>query len=118
MINFDAFFIQCSIAQEVPDYPTDTKATGLATVIVFANNLDIARAHAGKIIADNKLATVRLKRIQRINPENIYMLNSTLLSLYRKAELYGVGFHCDMWPTTPRCCYGNISIQSNKYKNQ
>ena len=118
MINPDAFFIQCSITHRSPDYPSDAKATGLATVIVFANNIDIARAYAGRIIADNKLATVRLKHIQRINPENIPMLNSTLLSLYEKAELYGVGFHCDFWSTTPSCCCGNTSIQLNKYNNQ
>ncbi|MBT8362605.1 MAG: hypothetical protein HKP41_10350 [Desulfobacterales bacterium] len=117
MINFDAFFIQCSIAQSSPDYPSDAKATGLATIIVFANNIDIARAYAGRIIADNNLAIVRLKHIQRINIENIPMLNSTLLSLYKKAELYGIGFHCDFWSTTPRCCCGNTSIQSNKYNN-
>lgn len=118
MINFDAFFIQCSITQRAPDYPSDAKSTGLATIIVFANNIDIARAYAGRIIADNKLAIVRLRHIQRINTENIPMLNGTLLSLYKKAELYGIGFHCDFWSTIPRCCCGNSSVQRNKHTNQ
>jgi hypothetical protein len=118
MIDLDAFFIQCSVTQCPPEYPSEASASGLATIIVFADNLDIARARAGKVIADNKLATIKLKRILRINRANLYMLNSTLLSLYRKAELYGIGFHCDFWSIIPRCCRGDTAIHSIKYSSQ
>ncbi len=105
------FFIQYHVRQLPQPTPTNCPREGMATIVVFADSREVACARASRMIAENKLEIIGLARIHLIGQQALDGLNSIVLSLYRRAELYGVSLHCDYWPIRSGCCTGDNPSQ-------
>jgi hypothetical protein len=97
------FFIQYHVRQSASSAGPKPGREGFATVIVFAESAEQARARAGRAVADNRLEIVRLLRIHVVSPQALNGLGSVLRALYEKAERLGFGLHFDPCPITGHC---------------
>ena len=104
MLKQYPFFIQYHVRQTSWSASPFRVRDGLATIIVFADSWEVARTRAGRAIAENELEIVRLARIHLIGEQSIQGFDTIMRSLHHRAELYGIGLHCDYWPIRSGCC--------------
>ncbi len=96
MVHRNAFFIQYQVTQDHQDRAKESIPNGIATIIVFADSPETARARAGKFMGKHHFQITGFLRILLIQRSSIETADHLLKKLYQKAEQYGIAFHCDL----------------------
>jgi len=107
----EAFFFQYHVNIGKQSSAGENKQKGLATIIVFAENQEVAVARSSRIVSAKNLEITCFVRSQVLCRQHQRMFDSVLKTLYSQAELYGVALHCDHFPAGASCCHKN----SNPY---
>ncbi len=90
------FYIQ----YEVRPSPANTSVSyncAIATVIVFAENDELARARAARHIAREEFEITEVKRAMLISRHQVTRMDGVLKTIYQKAEQVGVAATIDGW---------------------
>lgn len=72
-------------------------AGAIATVMVFADTEEIGRARSSRYIARQHWEIVEVKRVLRMNSEQLANLQSHFSSLYQRAQQFGIAAQFDGW---------------------
>ena len=91
------FYFQYDVqpARDNPEY--ETLAGAIATVIVFAENGEIARARAGRTVSRHRYRIQQVKRSMVVQPHQVEHMEGVMRSLYTEAEQRGIGVVFDGW---------------------
>ncbi len=69
----------------------------LATIIVFSDSGEKARALAGRHVAANNWEIIKVKRIQLLNQQHIEQMPLAIKKVYTDAQYMGIGALFDTW---------------------
>lgn len=78
-----------------PDY--GSLAGAIATVIVFAENSELAQTRAGRTIGRSRYRIRQVKRSMVVKPHHVDHMEGVMKSLYSEAEQRGIGVVFDGW---------------------
>jgi hypothetical protein len=92
-----ALFYQYRILPSTSNELHGKIAGAMATVIVFADTDNMGRARCGRFIAKHHWRIEKFIRVMFMGPQQIENLNPELMSVYKKAENFGIGACFDSW---------------------
>lgn len=91
------FYFQYEVRPNSRNSAHEFLAGAMATVILFAETDELARARAGRHVGRNNWEIVEVKREMRILRHHVENMDGVLKSLYRKAEQTGIAASFDGW---------------------
>ncbi len=91
------FFFQYEVRPTKDNSENAILAGAIATVIVFAETDELARARAGRHVGRNNWEIIEVKRGMRIYPHHVEHMDGVLKSVYQKADLTGIAATFDGW---------------------
>jgi len=95
------FFLQYGVQPNGRNPQRDEVAGTIATVMVFAETAELARARAGRHIGRHNWEIVEVKRGMLIQLHHLENMGGELKSLYAQAERAGIAAIFDSWLKTP-----------------
>lgn len=91
------FFFQYEVRPNMKNSAHESLAGAIATVIVFAETDELARARAARYVGRNNWEIIEVKRNMLILPYHVKSLDGVLRSVYQKAEQTGIAATFDGW---------------------
>lgn len=91
------YFFQYEVRPNSRNAAHETLAGAIATVILFAETDELARARAGRHVGRNNWEIIEVKRGMRILHHHVENMDGVLRSLYKKAEQIGIAAVFDGW---------------------
>ncbi len=95
------FFLQYGVRPNDRNPEVDEVAGTIATIMVFAETAELARARAGRHIGRHNWEIVEVKRGMLIQRHHLENMSGELKSLYARAERAGIAAIFDSWRKTP-----------------
>lgn len=95
------FFLQYEVRPTEKNSKSDIVAGAIATIIVFAENGELARARAGRHVGRNDWEIIEVKRIMLISSHHVEQMDGVLRSVYQGAEQAGIASTFDGWKRSP-----------------
>lgn len=91
------FFIQYGVQPAPANSVHASFAGGIATVIVFAETAELAKARAARHVAREKWEITEVMRVMLVQKQHLEHMDVVLKSVYRKAEQAGIAAAFDGW---------------------
>lgn len=97
MTTIHPYFFQYEVRPNGRHEEHGDLAGAIATVIVFAETDELARARAGRHVGRNYWEIIEVKREMHIASHHLEQMDGVLKSLYQKAEQTGIAAAFDGW---------------------
>jgi hypothetical protein len=97
-----AYFFQYEVRPTSKNTEYAILAGALATVMVFAESHELAKARAGRCIGRSSWEILEVKRAMLIQPHHVKNMDGVLKSVYLKAEQEGIAVTFDGWKKSAR----------------
>jgi hypothetical protein len=97
VVMISPYFFQYEVRPTSKNIEYAAVAGGLATVMVFAESQELARARAGRFVGRNNWEILEVKRVMLIQPHHIKNMDGVLKSVYLRAEQEGIAATFDCW---------------------
>ncbi len=97
-----SYFLQYEVRPTSKNTEYATFAGVLATVMVFAESQELARARAGRHLGRSNWEILEVKRVMLIQPHHVKNMDGVLKSVYLKAEQEGIAATFDGWKKSAR----------------
>lgn len=91
------YFFQYEVRPNDRNEGYETLAGAIATVMVFAETDELARARAARHVGRNNWRIVEVKREMHILRHHVENMDGVLKSLYQQAEQAGIAAAFDGW---------------------
>jgi hypothetical protein len=91
------YFFQYQVRPNERNDGSDTLAGAIATVMVFAETDELARARAARHVGRNNWQIVEVKREMHILRHHVENMDGVLKSVYQQAEQAGIAAVFDGW---------------------
>lgn len=97
MTTVSPYFLQYEVRPNPRNSAEATLAGAIATVIVFAETVELAKARASRHVGRNNWEIIEVKRVMLILRHHVENLDGVLKALYLKAEQTGLAAVFDGW---------------------
>lgn len=97
MKNVYPFYFQYEVQPAPENAEFGSLAGAIATVIVFAETAELARARAGRRIGRDDYRIIEVKRSMLVRSHQVEHMDGVLKSVYELAGREGVGVVYDVW---------------------
>jgi|GEM_PF-2256764 len=100
MITTYPFYFQYQVRPTSENGGYSDLSGAIATVMVFAEDLELARARAGRHVARHHWEIIEVKRTMMVRRHHVENMEGILRSIYKKAEQSGVAAVFDGWSSS------------------
>ncbi|WP_136799413.1 MULTISPECIES: hypothetical protein [Desulfosediminicola] len=97
MITTYPFYFQYQVRPTGENDGYSDLSGAIATVMVFAEDIELAKARAGRHVARNHWEIIEVKRTMMVRRHHVENMEGMLKSVYKKAEQAGVAAVFDGW---------------------
>jgi len=91
------YFFQYEVRPDDQNSGYETLAGAIATIMVFAETDELARARASRHVGRNNWRIIEVKREMRILRHHVENMEGVLKSVYQQAERAGIAAAFDGW---------------------